>query len=427
MKEADDSRYKSHRNLVDDDVDKINNNSASTTQSELSVSSGTEFTACQQFLAVAAYIIADTLLRFLYQAVVNGMEKENLQIEEYDKPMLLSWLCYCCFALISGAVVIPYLCMVRRMSPWEYLQTEWCGSMGFSRALTWCSGAIFLLYGQNYLYVAGLRYIRVAISTAVGQAEAPFTVGLSVLVLGHVFGNYEKCGVVLCFTGIALIAFPPLFRIDSGYEDGEEEYQEDVGLEIVGIVFTTIGALFFSVYQIFWQAFDAGRFPVQGPGSPSAAVIDIFATIMVLGSLNILFGWIFVLGAHVVGIEPFEMPPSSMRGALTVTSFLSAFVDGSNGVACVVASPIIVAMCYPLTIPLAVILEWIWSGISLQTWGMLGWIGTMLVVSGVFFLEKDDQEELGCESCEFIDDIDVNSPLTCQRARKDYQLMESGT
>jgi drug/metabolite transporter (DMT)-like permease len=426
MKGADDSRY-NQRNLVDiDDNDNDNHLDKINLASIHSVSSctTTEFTACQQFFAVAAYIIADTLLRFLYQAVVNGMEKENLQIEEYDKPMLLSWLCYCCFALISGAVVIPYLCIVRRMSPLEYLQTEWCGGLGFSKALAWCSGAIFLLYGQNYLYVAGLRYIRVAISTAVGQAEAPFTVGLSVLVLGHIFGNYEKCGVVLCFTGIALIAFPPLFQHDAG-DDAEEK--NDVGRMIVGIVFTTIGALFFSVYQIFWQAFDAGRFPTQRPGSPSAAVIDIFATIMVLGSLNILFGWIFVLGAHVVGVEPFELPPSGMRGALTLTSFLSAFTDGSNGVACVVASPIIVAMCYPLTIPLAVILEWIWSGIPLQTWGILGWLGTLLVVSGVFFLEKDDKEELGCGECVCIEDVDEDSPLTCQQNDKEYQLMERGT
>jgi hypothetical protein len=71
---------------------------------------------------------------------------------------------------------------------------------------------------------------------------------------------------------------------------------------------------------------------------------------------------------------------------------LSALTDALNGVACVVASTVVVALAYPLIIPLSVILQWLMDGISPSKWGALGWIGTVLVIVGVFCLEGFDSD-----------------------------------
>jgi hypothetical protein len=87
--------------------------------------------------------------------------------------------------------------------------------------------------------------------------------------------------------------------------------------------------------------------------------------------------------------ETFEMPPESIRGALLVSTILTAVVDALNGIACVIASAMVVALSYPLIIPLSVVMQVFIDGIPIGEWGILGWIGTVSVVAGVFCLEAN--------------------------------------
>jgi drug/metabolite transporter (DMT)-like permease len=103
----------------------------------------------------------------------------------------------------------------------------------------------------------------------------------------------------------------------------------------------------------------------------------------------VLFGWIFILLLHVTGVEVFEFPPESARGALFRASAASGIVDALNGLACVVASAVVVALAYPLIIPMSVVLDFWWNGHSIRSWGAFGWIGTVIVIAGVFCLEAN--------------------------------------
>ena len=389
-----------------------------TTTKEPNAALASSFPFLMQAGAVAIYVLSDTILRFLYQEVIvgNASMEEATASSSYDKPLALSFTCYTAFTL-WGIPVALYVWWIRRESLAEYYAASWAGALGFRAALARCAPVVLLLTFQNYFYVAALRYIRVAISTAVGQSEAPFTVFLTVAALGRRLGKTESKGVVMSFTGIALIVLPPLFRIAAQDQQQQEldEYEDTVdstvGGTLIGIVFTIMAAFFFSVYQIFWHDFDQRRFPdsIQQlpPKTPIDSIVDTMATIALVGICNIFVGPVLLLIAHVCRMETMELPPSSAMPAILASCFLSAFVDAMNGVACVVASAVVVAMAYPLTIPLSVLMEAVWSGIPLSAWGMWGWIGTAMVVTGIFFLENDDLDlECGCIDVHMEDDAE---------------------
>lgn len=353
-----------------------------------------------QFAAVAAYFACDLILRFCYQAVLDGPppmfsnDDEAYVAVSYSKPTFLVLCCYMTFFLWGPCLVFPYLVFVRKISVLDYYQNEWSGRLGFWMAFRYTCGMAIILFLGNLGYVAGLRYISVALGSALSQGEAPFTVVLAVLILGRIFGTCEKIGIALSFVGIALIAIPPVLRSKDSNENNALE--QSVQAEIGGIISTLCGAFGFGAYQIFWPVFDEKRYDKVDHPRPAKAVdaiIDALATLTLVGGFLISTGWLLIVLVHVLGIETFEMPPPSIRGTLVLSSVISAFTDALNGVACVIATAVIVALAYPLIIPLSVILQYFIDGIPVNAWGYMGWIGTIFVISGVSCLEYPATEE----------------------------------
>lgn len=262
-----------------------------------------------------------------------------------------------------------------------------------------------ILFFGNLGYVAGLRYIHVALASALSQGEAPFTVGLSVLFLNRVFGRDEKIGIFLSFAGIGLIAIPPLWKANNnasnnyGYGDEGGEYDAEDSTsawnEIGGIMSTLVGTFGFGCYQVFWPMFDSKRYSISNPAptNPIDAIIDTFATLTLVGAFLLSTGWTLLVLVHILGWETFEIPPESIRGPLLVSTILTAAVDAFNGVACVIASAMMVALSYPLIIPMSVIMQVFIDGIPISEWGVWGWIGTVMVVAGIFCLESNSEHE----------------------------------
>jgi drug/metabolite transporter (DMT)-like permease len=363
-----------------------------------------------QFTAVASYFGCDIILRFLYQVVLQGKnvdsglyenddEQQEVAPTGFDKPAFLVLCCYMAFTMWGPLLVFPYITYKRGLSIQTYYTTEWCGALGFSMGFRYTFCMATVLFFGNLFYVIGLEYISVALSTALGQGEAPFTVGLSVLILGRVFAKSETRGIALCFTGILLISIPPLLRARVISDD-------DVGLGkaamaiLIGVLSTALGAFGYGAYQVFWPLFDERRFPpsdtkasIRPPTKPEDIIVDTFATIFLIGVNCVLFGWIFILFLHCVGWETFELPTRELVGPIALASLMAALVDALNAVACVVATAVVVALAYPLTIPMSVVLDYFIDGIPIGSWGMWGWIGTTAVVAGVFCLESPGGED----------------------------------
>jgi hypothetical protein len=92
-----------------------------------------------------------------------------------------------------------------------------------------------------------------------------------------------------------------------------------------------------------------------------------------------------------------------------MASFMSALVDALNAVACVVATAVVVALAYPLVIPISVVLDYLVNGIPIKSWGLLGWIGTISVIVGVFCLEVPGSDEDDDNASKTRDPDDYNS------------------
>ena len=366
------------------------------------------FPALVQLAAVGGYFAVDLFLRFCYQAVLDGptttsQDSSSSETNTYGKPAFLTLCCYMTFALWGPLVVFPYLHFVKKIGIFQFYREEWCGALGFQTAFrdTCIMGCILFL--GNLGYVAGLQYIQVALGSALSQGEAPATVLLSVLILGRIFGDWEKRGIALSFAGIALIAIPPVLRAKAASssaqdEQGSKNNNTEELQQIFGILSTLIGTFGFGSYQVFWPLFDGRRYTPSHPAPTKAvdAIMDTFATLTLVGVFLIAVGWLFLLVLHLTGLEAFEAPPEGIRGALILASVMSAFTDALNGVACVVATAVVVALAYPLIIPISVVLQYLINGIPISSWGVSGWIGTLLVIAGIFCLEAkvDDDEKI---------------------------------
>jgi hypothetical protein len=393
-----------------------------------------QFPLWAQFSCVLLYFSFDLILRFCYQAVLDGNsllqlagtrtdkadESYEIETSSYNKPFFVVLCCYTTFILWGPLVVFPYLYFYRPAdvsSIVEYYTHEWCAELSFRQAFLYTCGMGIILYLGNLGYVSGLRYISVALGSALSQGEAPLTVFLSVMVLGRCFETWEKRGIALSLMGIALIAIPPLLwksQQEQQQQQGSDEYDDGDDYmaagassssfsssttsweqEVGGVISTFLGAFGFGAYQVFWPFFYGQRYisttsslaAVAPTTTPIHAVMDTLATLTLLGFFLLSTGWILLLFLHITGLETFEIPPKEIRGTLLVSSILSAMTDALNGVACVVASTVVVALAYPLIIPLSVLLQWWVDGIPPSQWGALGWIGTVLVVVGVFCLE----------------------------------------
>jgi len=360
-----------------------------------------------QFACVAGYFGTDLFLRFSYQAVLGAdvnthseYSDEDYVIERYSKPAFMVLCGYILFFFWGPLLVWPYLKFVKKVSVVNYYQTTWCGDLEFREALRFTCIMGCILFLGNLGYVAGLRYINVPLASALSQGEAPFTVALSVLFLHRVFGKNEKIGTGLSFTGILLIAVPPVLRAEQAaqyYGNGDDvaaSAPADVLDQFGGILSTLIGAFGFGCYQVFWPMFDGCRYSAANPAptNPIDAIIDTFATLSLVGAFLLSTGWVALVLFHLFGWETFEVPPESIRGALLFSTILMAIVDALNGIACVIASAMVVALSYPLIIPLSVVMQVFIDGIPISEWGVMGWIGTVLVVAGVFCLEANGED-----------------------------------
>jgi drug/metabolite transporter (DMT)-like permease len=253
-------------------------------------------------------------------------------------------------------------------------------------------------------------------------------VALSVLFLHRVFGKQERIGICLSFAGIALIAVPPVLRATDAaqYYGSDDEVDTassaDALDQIGGILSTLIGAFGFGCFQVFWPMFDGRRYSAANPAptNPVDAIIDTFATLSLVGAFLLSTGWVVLLFFHLLGWETFEVPPESIRGALLFSTVLTAVVDALNGIACVIASAMVVALCYPLMIPLSVVMQVFFYGIPMSEWGVLGWIGTVLVVAGVFCLEANGEDG------ESDGDVDNGLDLKDLRNTGSYIELEEG-
>ena len=325
-------------------------------------------------LSVLIYLLLWVANAEMMQGVASG----SLAPEPFDRPAFLSWFSYN-FMLLSWIPLTWYCRNVINCTIWEYIQTSWAGPSGLRYMLLCSLSMQVMLLALNMLWIVGLGHISVTVSNAVYQLQAAVTLGLSVCFLGNEtrFSGAESIGILISLAGVCLIVIPPL--LEQSVESDSGGNDKDV---ILGLITTLMSAVIWAMYQVAW------RFIVKDKPEMSRreGLMDSVATLAVMGLCNVGLGWMVLLVAHVIGVEPFEPPPLYLIPALARNGLVESSFDVSIAVAIFLTSPVITAITAPLTIPIALVWDHFLYGSPFQV-GSFDWIGSLLVLVGVVFME----------------------------------------
>jgi len=166
--------------------------------------------------------------------------------------------------------------------------------------------------------------------------------------------------------------------------------QTDAKSDGLGISLVLISMGAFAIYEVLFKLFDHKRFLNAAieevyPGDPDLVdASDALIVLAVIGIFHLVFGPLLVLIWHYAGWETFELPPD--RHTWKVMLANAALDTGFNiffliGIA--LSSPFFMAMSLLLSIPVSILLDWLWKGYLFSVEEM---VGALLVAVGFALL-----------------------------------------
>lgn len=245
---------------------------------------------------------------------------------------------------------------------------------------------VILWFTANLVTNSSLSYTSVASQTILSSTSSFFT-----LLVGYLYRieriNLNKViGIVLSFSGVLIVT-----RLDTAGQ-GNVPANSNPLLVLWGNSLALIGALVYGVYTILL------KYKITVPNSSTERVLDTHLFFGFVGLFCALFLWPVILFLHFSGLETFELPLSRYVVLLLAGNAFITFVsDFCWCKAVLLTSPLTVTVGLSLTIPLAMVGDWIIKGLAVH-WGYV--FGAAIVTVGFFVINKDEQED-------FVSDIEV--------------------
>jgi drug/metabolite transporter (DMT)-like permease len=337
-------------------------------------------------LSVAATLISAVANGVMMQGIANGslqlLVAPSDKVEPFDRPGFLSWTAYNCFLL--SWIPLAWCCRrYRHCSVYSFLRSTWAPLGRLRFMLAWSCGMQLLLLLLNMAWVVGLTHISVAMSNAIYQLQAIVTIGLSVLCLKSRFVAAEAFGMMLSLLGVAIMVVSPLMVAEE--EGSTSEISSDNKDPRIGLLATLLSAFVWGLYQVAWRVISIGKRDL----SSLEGLMDTFATLGVMGVVNLLPGWPLLCLLHWTGIETFVLPSWNLLPALIANGLVEYFFDTTCAIAIYLTSPVTTAITAPLTIPMSLV----WDSFQQQQNGSssvtdyIDWIGASLVLAGVVWME----------------------------------------
>ncbi|THV04823.1 vacuolar membrane protein [Dendrothele bispora CBS 962.96] len=233
-------------------------------------------------------------------------------------------------------------------------------------ASTFC----FFWFIANWTLNMALDYTSVASATILSSMSGFFTLGIGRIFKVEVLTLAKIGAVITSFIGVVLVSL-------SDSSQGEPSPAADsVSQPALGDFLALLSALFYALYVILLKV---------RIGSESRIDAKLFFGFV--GLFNIIFLWPIGVVLHLTGIEKLELP-STQRAviALLVNMFFTWSSDYLYVLAMLKTTPLVVTIGLSLTIPLAVVGDFILSKpTSLQVI-----IGAILVLASFLVVGYDD-------------------------------------
>lgn len=235
---------------------------------------------------------------------------------------------------------------------------------------------VALWFSANLVTNSSLSYTSVASQTILSSTSSFFT-----LIVGFIYSveriNKSKIyGIILCFTGVLIVT----------NEDSATSNPTNSTLMVfIGNMLALSGALIYGIYTILLKA----KTIIKNSHVERNLNAHLFFAFVGLFCLFLL--WPIIIILHFTGIEEFALPTDRHTLTLLLINMLITFVsDFCWCKAVILTSPLTVTVGLSLTIPLAMVGDWIIKQFKFN------WIyatGATIVTIGFLIINQDEKND----------------------------------
>ncbi|CAG86670.2 DEHA2D01606p [Debaryomyces hansenii CBS767] len=235
---------------------------------------------------------------------------------------------------------------------------------------------IMLWFSANLVTNSSLSYTSVASQTILSSTSSFFT-----LIIGFMYSiekiNQNKIvGILLSFTGVLIIT-----KIDTSSNNPSDSNTAI----LAGNLLALSGALIYGIYTILL------KFKITIKNSIRERNLDTHLFFGFVGVFNTFLLWPIIIILHFTDIERFELPSNNRTISLLLTNALITFIsDFCWCKAVLLTSPLTVTVGLSMTIPLAMVGDWILKGFSVNWWYLFG---AFIVTVGFLVINKDEKDD----------------------------------
>lgn len=235
---------------------------------------------------------------------------------------------------------------------------------------------ILLWFSANLVTNSSLSYTSVASQTILSSTSSFFTLLIGFLYSIEKINQNKIVGILLSFTGVLIIT-----KIDTSSQPPTES-----GMVILaGNLLALLGAMIYGIYTILL------KFKIMIKNSTKERNLDTHLFFGFVGIFNTLLLWPILVILHFTGIEKFELPDNNRTISLLLTNAFITFIsDFCWCKAVLLTSPLTVTVGLSMTIPLAMVGDWIIKGFSVNWWYMFG---AFIVTVGFLVINRDEKED----------------------------------
>lgn len=239
---------------------------------------------------------------------------------------------------------------------------------------------ISLWFGANLVTNASLSYTSVASQTILSTTSSFFT-----LLIGYAYSierinRLKVVGIVLSFIGVTVVT-----RLDALTSDTVPNTPTTGLLVLWGNALALFGALIYGVYTILL------KFKTMVRLSGQERTLDTHLFFGFVGLFCLVSLWPFVIFFHFTGVEPFELPPTKhVVVLLLINAFITFVSDFCWCRAVLLTSPLTVTVGLSMTIPLAMIGDWLVKGFRVD---YLYLLGAFTVTMGFLIINQDERND----------------------------------
>lgn len=237
---------------------------------------------------------------------------------------------------------------------------------------------IVLWFTANLVTNASLSYTSVASQTILSLTSSFFTLLVGYLYRIEKINANKILGIVLSFGGVLIVT-----KIDSMADTVPSG--TSALLALWGNLLALVGALVYGVYTILL------KHKITRPNSTQERTLNTHLFFGFVGLYCLVFFWPFILLLHFTLVETFALPKGShVLTLLGVNAFITFVSDFCWCKAVLFTSPLTVTVGLSLTIPLAMVGDWVITGFDVNWWYLTG---ATIVTLGFLVINKDELEE----------------------------------